>query len=530
MRWKLVSSKVLSTSANISSAESVENVILSARNISKSFPGPVIALDRVSLDLYAGEILALLGENGSGKSTFVKILYGIYTPDHGEILMKTGRVLERVTINSPADAMSKGILMVSQVPQLISKLTVAENMALTLTSLRIHGVKSLTSIKKILKIISEESEKIGIKIDPNEKVYNLTYTQKQLVEILRAMIVNAKILLLDEALTYLPLLERRKLYQALLKLKERGGSIVIITHKISEAMEISNRIAVLRAGKIVGVVNTWETTIDQVRVMMFGEERSKQISYVKVQTINPRGEPRITIRNLHVEDDYGREIVRGVNLTIHAGEVVGIAGISGNGQRELLESIVGLRKIKSGDIYVDNVNVKRSGVKNIRELGVSFIPDRLLEHGISPEESIVENIAACTVRNGINIPWGLIEEISRKLINSYQIIAPSTKTPVKYLSGGNILKTIVAREIENAKKALIACNPTRTLDEVSAMYVRRRIREKAVNENLAVLIASEDLDEVLMVSDIIYVMNTGRLYGPLTPEAPREDIEKLMVM
>lgn len=525
-----MSSAVLSTSVDTSSAGSAKDVILSARNISKSFPGPVIALDRVSLDLRAGEILALLGENGSGKSTFVKILYGIYTPDHGEIFVRTGKVLEKVVISSPADAMSKGILMVSQMPQLISKLTIAENIALTLTSLRLRGVKSFTSLTKILKIISEESEKIGIKIDPNEKVYNLTYTQKQLVEILKALIVDAKILLLDEALTYLPLLERKRLYQALLKLREQGKSIMVITHKIPEAMEISSRIAVLRAGKLVGVVNTQDATIDQVRVMMFGEERAKQISYIKIQTISSRGEPRIVAKDLHVEDDYGKEIVKGVDLTVHAGEVVGIAGIAGNGQRELLEAIVGLRKIRSGEIYVGSVSVKKRGVKGVRELGVGFIPDRLLEHGISPEESIAENIAVSTVRNGVNIPWNVIEEMSRELINLYQILTPSTRTPVKYLSGGNILKTIVAREIESAKKALIACNPTRTLDEVSAIYVRRKIKEKTVNENLAVLIASEDLDEILMVSDVIYVMNSGRLYGPLAPETPREDIEKLMVM
>lgn len=506
------------------------DVVLSARNISKSFPGGVVALDGVSLDLYAGEILALLGENGSGKSTLVKILYGVYVPDAGEIYLKERGGLRRVNINSPIDAMSRGIVMVSQIPQLVDKLTITENISLTLASLRLHGVKIYTSTSRIAKIIEREFEKIGVKIDPNERVYNLTYTQKQLVEILRAIIVNARVLLIDEALTYLPLLEKQRFYQVLTTLKREGRSVVLVTHKISEAMEISDRIAVLRAGKLVGVVNTRETTPDYVRAVMFGEERVKVVDRGVVQSTRVFSDVRVLIRDLYVEDDYGREAVRGVNLAVHAGEVVGIAGVTGNGQRELLEAVVGLREIKSGEVYVDGINVKRAGIRGVRELGVGFVPDRLLEQGVSLEESIVENIAVAIAKRGLSIPWRLIEKLSSDLVNAFQIVVPGVKTPIKHLSGGNLLKVVIARELENAKRAFVAYNPTRTLDEVSAIHVRRRIREKATNEGVAVLLASEDLDEILVISDTVYVMNSGRLYGPLSPQTPREEIEKLMVM
>jgi len=510
-----------------------ENVVLlSARNISKSFPGGVVALDRVSLDLYAGEILALVGENGSGKSTLVKILCGVYVPDSGEIYVREHEGLRRVTISSPVDAMIKGIVMVSQIPQLVDNLTIIENISLTLASLRIRGANFYSSLSKISKIMSEEFEKIGIKIDLNEKVYNLTYTQKQLVEILRAMIINARIILIDEALTYLPILEKKRFYQLLLNLRETGKSIVLVTHKIPEAMEISDRIAVLKTGRLVSVVNTREVTPEYIRTAMFGEERAKQVRYSRLESKSVYGEERIVVKELRVEDDYGREVVKGVDLVVRAGEIVGIAGITGNGQRELAEAIVGLRKVKSGEIYINSnsVNVKNAGIKDIRELGVGFIPDRLFEHGISLEEDIVENIAVSVARRDMIIPWSLIEKISSDLVSTFQVVTPSIKTPTKYLSGGNVLKVIVARELEAAKKALIACNPTRTLDEVSAMYVREKIKNKAVSENIAVLLISEDLDEILMISDTIYVMNTGKLYGPLTPETPREEIEKLMVM
>lgn len=511
-------------------SSAAENVVLLARGISKSFPGGVVALDNVTLDMRVGEVLALLGENGSGKSTFVKILYGVYTADAGEIYLRAGDRLERVNIGSPADAMKLGIMMVSQVPQLVGKLTIAENLALTLKSLKLHGVKSITSISKISKIIAEESERVGIKVDPNERVYNLTYTQKQLVEILKAMIIGARVLLLDEALTYLPHLERKKLYQALMKLKEEGRSIVVITHKIPEAMEVSDRIAVLRAGRLVGVVNTREISIDQVRAMMFGQEKAKQISYSRIQIENKPGEPVIVVKDLYVEDDYGREAVKGVDLSVRAGEVVGVAGIAGNGQRELVEAIVGLREIKSGDIILAGVSVKRGGIKLVRDIGIGVIPDRLIEFGVSIENSILDNIAACIARNGLIVKWDLVRKLAASFINEYQIVTPSPEASVKYLSGGNILKCIVSKELEVARKAIVAHNPTRVLDEASAIYVRRKIKEKAAKEGVAVLLVSEDLDEVLMTSDTIFVMSSGKLYGPFSPDTPREEIEKYMVM
>lgn len=497
--------------------------LISVIEVSKTFPGGIVALDRVSLDIYGGEFTAILGENGSGKSTLVKILYGIYTPDRGVIEVQG----VKTTIPNPKSAIKKGIVMVSQIPQLIDRLTVAENIALSLTKLGL-----MSRVKKASLIFEELGEKIGIKVDPNAKVWSLTYTQKQLVEIARAILLDAKVLLLDEALTYLPIEERRRFYKYLAEFKEKGRSVVFITHKIPEALEIADRIYVLRRGKVVGSLTRSEATLDKIRELMFGEA-AKEITYERFSTPydNTPGKPVIEVENLRVIGDYGELAVNNVSLVVKEGEIVGIAGVAGNGQRELIEAVVGLREVENGKVVVNGIDVTNKGVKAVREAGVGFIPDQPLRYSSSPEDTVLENIAALFSRRNLHVDWNKMKALADKLISEFSIYPPSRNVCVKLLSGGNMMKVIVSRELTYASKALVAYNPTRGLDEVTACFTRRKMYEKARKERAAVLLTSEDLDEVLQLSDVVYVMNRGTLLGPFDPiKTPRSEIEHAMVM
>jgi len=493
------------------------------RNLVKRFPG-VLALDNVRFELRRGEIHALLGENGAGKTTFVKILYGIYVPDSGEIYVE-GR---KVIFTSPLDAIKHGISLVSQIPQIIGSLTVSENIILGLEK---YGM--MTKVRKIENYIREQSEEVGIKIDPNTEVWRLSYTQKQLVELLRAVILGAKVLMLDEAITFLPIREKRRFFKFMRKFAGQGGSVVLITHKIPEALAVADRISVLRRGRYVGTVETKTATIDTVRKMMFGE-RSTQITYERLPLSKPDEKVVLEAKDLWVMGDYGAFSVKGVKLQIHAGEVLGIAGVAGNGQLELVQAIMGLRKVKKGKIMIgaDNlVDVTNKGTSKVRSLGVGYIPDEPLKYGVSMENNIEENLAMLPlIAKGI-IKWKQIRKRAQELINEFKVVTPSSRTPVKLLSGGNIMKVLVGRELSIAKTLLVAYNPTRALDEVTAVMVRKTIKDKVLRDRLAVLLVSEDLDEIFQVSDTIAVMNSGRIVGVFPADkAEREQIEKLMVM
>jgi len=459
----------------------MSDIVLKVKNLTKRFPG-VTALDNVNFELRYGEIHGLLGENGAGKSTLVKILYGIYTPDSGEIYID-GR---KVVITSPIDALEHGLALVSQNPQLIDKLTIAENLILGLTRLGL-----MTPIRRIYGKLRELSEELGIEIDPNIEVWKLSYTQKQLVE-----------------------------------------TVILITHKIREALEVSDRITVLRLGKVVGTVRPNEVSIDEVRMMMFGE-RIKEISYYTEKQIKTlvRDKVVLEVRDLWVLGDHGAYAVRGVSFNIHRGEILGIAGIAGNGQNELAQSIMGLRKVVKGRIVIDGHDVTNKDAVKVRELGVGYIPDSPLKYGIAPDGSIEDNIAMLPcIAKGI-VRWSYVRSLAKKLISEYDIVTPSTKTPIKLLSGGNIMKVLVSRELSIAKKLLIAYNPTRALDEATAVKVRKIIKRKACEEGIAVLLISEDLDEVLQLSDYVAVMNSGKIVSLIPKERiVREEVEKLMVV
>ena len=494
--------------------------ILVVKDISKYFPG-VTALDHVNFRVERGTIHALLGENGAGKSTLVKILYGIYTPDEGEIIVNG----ERVVITSPRDAVSHGIVMVSQSPVLIERLTIAENLIL---SLKQYGL--FTTIRKAYRDIVEALEKVNLKLDPNTEVYRLTYTQKQLVEIARALLLGVRILILDEATTYLPELEKKRLFKFLREFSSDDNAVVVITHKLVEALEISDEITILRRGKVVATLPRSEASIDIVRKYMFGESKAGRIER-DVSRVKEFDEPVLEFSDLWVRGDLGDYRVQGVSLTIHRGEIVGIAGITGNGQLELFEAIMGLRKIEKGRVLIDGVDVTNKDTKYIRSFGVGYIPDNPLRYGLSTEHSLAENIALSPRYSGFLLDWNSIYSDASRLVEEYGIVTPSIHAPVKLLSGGNLMKTLVSRELDYASKLLVAYNPTRGLDEYTAYKVRSIIKSRAREDGLTVFFASEDLDEVLELSDRVVVMNSGRFMGVFKrEEVVREKVEELMVI
>ncbi|MCC6032919.1 MAG: ATP-binding cassette domain-containing protein [Desulfurococcaceae archaeon] len=498
------------------------NPIISARGLWKSFPG-VVALKDVSLDVLPGEIHAILGENGAGKSTLLKILYGIYVPDKGDLFFG-GR---KVVVTSPQDAVRNGLVLVSQVPQLIDSLTVAENLSLSLSQ---FGYVS--SVRKVSKFLLEKGREYGVRVDPDIEVWKLSYTQKQLVEVLRALLLNAKVIAFDEATTLLPHAEKEKLYDFMKLFKSKGGSVLLVTHKIPEAMEVSDRITVLRRGEVVGTVRTSETTLDQVRYMMFGE-RLTQLNSGKYEKLGEKGSEVLVVRDLWVRSDYGVYAVKGVSFSVRKGEILGIAGVAGNGQLELIQALAGLRKSERGSIRLringNEIDVTNKGSTAIRRLGIGYIPDEPVKKGVSLDNSIEENIAVHPRLTRFLIRWGDVKSLATDLVREFSIVTPSTNAKAKVLSGGNLMKVLVARELTVSKVALVAYNPTRGLDEVSTRYVRRLIVSKAVSEGMCVVVASEDLDEIMEISDVIAVMNSGSFVGVFKSGVSREEVERVMV-
>ncbi len=486
--------------------------------IVKRFPG-VLANDHVDFELLPGEIHALLGENGAGKTTLMNILYGIYQPDEGQIFVK-GR---RVRIRSPRDAIRLGIGMVHQHFLLVDKHTVAENLAMG------YAKSFLNPLREVKARIRDFTERYGIQVDPDAYIWQLSVGEQQKVEIVKALYAGADILILDEPTSVLTPQEARDLFNVLRRMREDGKGIVFITHKLSEVFEVADRVTVMRRGKVVGTLRVEEATKEALARMMVGRD----VVFELERTPGRPGEPVLEVRDLTVLGDRGREAVRGVSFEVREGEIFGIAGVAGNGQRELVQAIVGLRRVKSGSVRVTGVDATNRSPREIAELGVGHIPEERLKFGIVPDMSVAENSVLKSYyrppyRKGLLLDYGEIRRTAESLINEYEIAVPSPDTRARLLSGGNMQKLIVGREIRRDPKLIVASNPTFGLDVGATEYIRKLLLRKR-DERKAILLVSGDLDEVIQLSDRIAVMFEGRFVGIVRPEeVTREEIGLMM--
>jgi simple sugar transport system ATP-binding protein len=488
-------------------------------NITKRFPG-VLANDRVSFDVRAGEIHALLGENGAGKSTLMKILYGLYQADSGEILING----QPTKIKSPLDAMRQGIGMVHQHFQLVPVFTVVENIALGLRSSR----EPMTDLDVVGKRVCELGAQYGLRIDPSALVWQLAVGQQQRVEILKALYRDAALLILDEPTAVLTPQEVDDLFVTLRKLTETGHALIFISHKLHEVMKISDRVTVLRDGRVVGTAATKDTTQKELARMMVGRD----VVDVWDKPPTKSQEQILQVQKLNVLSDKGLPAVKNLSLDVRAGEIVGIAGVSGNGQRELAETLVGLRRAESGKVIVNERDLTNRPPAEIIAAEVAFIPEERMTMGVIrdftvQENAILETHANAPLARNTLFDFGAIAKHATQLVREYDVKTPTLDTPVKALSGGNIQKLILARELSRQPKLLVASQPTRGVDIGATEYIHKRLIEQR-NQGTAILLISEDLDEVLALADRIAVMYEGEIVGIVPPNTPVDDLGLMM--
>ena len=494
--------------------------ILEMRGITKRFPG-VVANDRVDFDVRAGEVHTLFGENGAGKSTLMRVLYGLYRPDEGEIRIN-GRPAD---IRSPAAAIRHGIGMIHQHFMLVDTLSVAENVALGARSAR----GPLVGLDAVSARVRELSETYGLKVDPQALVWQLSVGERQRVEIIKALYRDVAVLVLDEPTAVLTPQEVEDLFHVLRQVTGGGRALVFISHKVREVLELSDRITVLRNGRVVGTVPAGEASRERLVEMMVGHQIATEEPPVRGGT----GEPRLVVRDLRVTGDRGTEAVRGVSFEVRAGELVGIAGVAGNGQRELAEAIAGLRVPASGTVRVNDLELHGRGPAEARAAGLGYVPEERMRDGVITDFSVAENLLLVGYRSRAFARFGFlrtraIRRHCQELVEAFSVKTPGLDTPVRNLSGGNIQKLIMARELSGQPHALLVAQPTRGIDVSASLYIHRRLiaqRERGT----AILIISEDLDEVMILSDRILVMYEGTIIGSADPRtATREEIGTMM--
>jgi len=490
------------------------------RGITKRFPG-VLASDHVDFDVKSGEVHALLGENGAGKSTLMKILYGMYHADEGQILLN-GRP---VSIASPTDAINLGIGMIHQHFMLVQTLTVAENVALGLPSSR----GPLTDLDRVSKRIVELAAIYGLKIDPDAYIWQLSVGQQQRVEIIKALYRGAALLILDEPTAVLTPQEVDEFFIIMHQMVKDGYALIFISHKLHEVVEISNRVTVLRNGKKIGTRPTSETTKQDLANWMVGRE----ISFAPDRGNVERSEIRLKLDQLSCGSDRGTPGLRGVSLEIHSREILGIAGVSGNGQRELAETVTGLRKVTSGRIYLEGKDVTGFAPGDLTDRMLSYIPEERMRDGMIRDFTVAENMI---LREHHKQPFSRsgflkLKDISihtDKLLSQFHVKTPSQETLAKNLSGGNIQKIVLAREISRNPRAIIAAQPTRGLDIGATEYVREQLIDQR-KRGAAIMLISEDLDEILALSDRVAVIYEGSIMDILSrQDATREKLGLLM--
>lgn len=483
---------------------------LELRGITKRFPG-VVANDNVNLALNTGEVLSLIGENGAGKSTLMSVLYGMYKPDEGQIVIDGTELM----FASPADAIAAGIGMVHQHFMLVPVFTVAENVVLGVEP---TGALGKLNIDEARRMVREISDKYNLDLDPDAVIEDLPVGVQQRVEIVKVLLRDAKVVVFDEPTAVLTPSEIIEFFEIVKTLVSAGRGVVFITHKLKEALNIADRIAVLRRGKVVGEVDPKTATESQIAEMMVG--RPVQLTVDKNSA--KAGEVVLKVTDLTVLDADGRTHVENVSFEVHAGEIVGIAGVQGNGQTELVEALTGLRKATSGVITLDGKDLTHSNPRERHQMGMAHIPEDRQRQGLVGGLSVAENLVLTRYHDdqfshGVIVDWEAADAIAETLITEYDIRTPNKETGVGTLSGGNQQKVIVARELSRDLRLTIAAQPTRGVDVGSIEYIHSRI-VKERDAGTAVLIVSTELEEVMSLSDRLLVMYRGKVVAELDPK------------
>ena len=492
--------------------------LLALREITKTFPG-VVANDRVTLDVRPGEIHALLGENGAGKTTLMNIIYGILQPDAGEIVVRG----QPTRIRSPADAIAAGIGMVPQHFLLVRRHTVAENIALALPT-----VPFLFPGRRAEDRIREVGAHYGLAVDPRAAVWQLSVSEQQRVEILKALLRGAQILILDEPTSVLTPQEVIFLSNVLRQMKADGHAVIFITHKLDEVFAVADRVSVLRKGRIIGTVEIASADKRTLARMMVGRD----IEFGHLARPPASGSDALEVTDLWVPGDRGTAAVRGVSFAVRAGEIFGIAGVAGNGQRELIEAITGLRKPHRGRVTVLGRNITGKTAQAVYAAGVAHVPEERIRMGIAGTMTVAENLILRRYRYPPFARGPLLDshatlQFARRLILEYNIATPSPTTLAKSLSGGNIQRLILARELSAQPAVIVAAHPTSGLDVSATDQIHRLLLQRR-DASTGVLLVSEDLEEVMRLSDRVAVMFGGQLVGIVPAGTDRETIGLMM--
>jgi simple sugar transport system ATP-binding protein len=487
--------------------------VIEMNNIRKEFPG-IVANDNITLQVKKGEIHALLGENGAGKSTLMNVLFGLYQPEKGEIIVRG----EKVRITDPNVANNLGIGMVHQHFMLVDKFSVTENIILGNEPKRFGRI----NIKKAAKEVEEISSRYGLRVDPYAKIENISVGMQQRVEILKTLYRGADILIFDEPTAVLTPQEIQELISIMKTLVKEGKSIILITHKLKEIMAVCDRCTVIRRGKGIGTVDVKDTDPDKLAAMMVGREVNFS---VEKSPAEPK-ETVLSVQNLIVNDSRGVTAVKNLSLEMRAGEILGLAGIEGNGQSELIEAITGLRKADAGTILLNGKDITNLKPRKVTESGIGHIPEDRHKHGLVLDFTIGENIVLQTYyqkpysKNGI-LHYSEIYKKARTLIDDFDVRTPSEYTPARALSGGNQQKAIIAREVDRSPDFLIAAQPTRGLDVGAIESIHKRL-VKERDKGRAVLLMSLELDEILNVSDRIAVIYEGEIVAIVDADKTNE--------
>ncbi len=496
------------------------SLMIEMNGITKTFPG-VVANDAISFQVQAGEIHALLGENGAGKSTLMSVLAGLYQPDAGSISIKGNPV----NFRSPKSALAAGIGMIYQHFRLIDNFTVAENIILGAP-----GEDVVLHTRAIEEDAARLSEKFGLDINPAAKVGQLSLGEQQRVEILKMLYRGCDILIMDEPTTVLTPQEVKDLFVMLRKMADQGKSIILITHKLNEVLEIADSVTVLRKGKVVGNARTADLDEKSLTHMMVGRE----VLHSQLEITRQTGEKLITLEDLKVLGDQGNIAVHDLNLEIRSGQIIGIAGVAGNGQRELVEAIAGLRDIAGGIIYLDGQDISRLGVKERLARGINIVPEDRLGMGLVPNLSVMENAILHNYNKkefsrGLFLNFKKIRAYTHKLVKDFDVSVANIQHPVNYLSGGNLQKLLLGREISEEPRLLIASYPVRGLDVAATEAVFNLLLEERA-KGTAILLILEDLEDIFRLADRIAVMYAGTIKAVFdVQEADVETVGLLML-